>query len=124
MEKVIFSCELNTRLKATCIMLGDGEMLKDADQRHHHDAHAQLLHDLQRRQAAVSCRVSCCIGCGISCWMGESCTLGAVQAKVPGQLEAGQACFHLQKNYLKKQYGEYFVWVRIFVFAFLEPFII
>ncbi len=29
----------------TCIMLGDGEMLKDAHQRHHHDAHAQLLHD-------------------------------------------------------------------------------
>jgi hypothetical protein len=78
-------------------MLGDGEMLKDADQRHHNDAHAQLLHDLQRRQAAVSCRVSCCIGCGISCWMG-SCTLGAVKAKVPGQLEAGQARFNLEKK--------------------------
>jgi hypothetical protein len=28
--------------------------------------------------------------------------MGAVQAKVPGQLEAGQARFHLQKNYLEK----------------------
>jgi hypothetical protein len=49
--------------------------------------------------------------------MGESCTLGGVQAKVPGQLEAGQARFNLEKKFTfkKKLNGEYFARVRTFV---------
>jgi hypothetical protein len=65
-------------------MLGDGQVLQDADHGHHDDAHPKLLDNIQQILGWWRC---CRVGC-------RRC----IETEQPGQLEMGQTRLDLKKN--------------------------